>query len=38
MNVYSVTDAYEGLSIGYKSAGTNFSGRVTIVVSRKRRQ
>ncbi len=38
VNVYSTTDAYEGLGIGYKSAGTNYSGRVTVVVTRKRRQ
>ena len=36
--LYSVSDSYEGLGVGYKSAGTNFSGRVTIVVTRKRRQ
>lgn len=38
VNVYSVTDAYEDLGIGYKSTQTNFSGRVTIVATRKRRQ
>lgn len=38
VNLYSTTDAYDSLGIGYASAGTNFSGNVTIVVTRKRRQ
>jgi hypothetical protein len=38
INMYSTTDAYEALGVGYASAGTNFSGNVTIVVTRKRRQ
>ena len=38
INVYSTTDAYEALGIGYASAGTNYSGNVTVVVTRKRRQ
>lgn len=36
--LYSTTDAFEGLGVGYKSSATDRSGRVTVIVSRKRRQ
>lgn len=38
INQYITTDAYDALGVGYASAGTNYSGNVTIVVTRKRRQ
>jgi hypothetical protein len=35
---YSVSDAYEGLDVGFKNASNNQSCAVTVTVSRKRRQ
>jgi len=35
---YTVTDAYDQMSVGVKNTTTNKSGRVTVTISRKRRQ